>query len=101
MRNYLCNIKEQIASLTNVQTLTGQIDNNGDNFEVYSKIPHKQAVYTWALNLQRPNTSNLKTQMYYYNSLTKQKKNSKAIPDEGLYINNGNDSSFVEMRTFV
>lgn len=35
--------------------------------------------------------------MYYYSSITKQKKSSGAIPEDGLYINN-NGSTYMEIK---
>ena len=57
-------------------------------------------MYTWGLNLQKPNSTTLKGQMFYYNSATKEKKNSKAIPEDGVFLNHSNDSCYIELRFF-
>lgn len=40
MKNYLHNIKEQVASLTNMSATSGDIDSSMSTFEVFVKMPH-------------------------------------------------------------
>lgn len=70
-------------------------------FEVFVKIPHTKTVFTWGLNLQKPSSNLLKTQMYYYNSTTKERNNSKTIPEEGVFLNHSGDSCYIELRFFA
>lgn len=98
MKNYLHNIKEQISSLTNMNVTSGEIDDSQNPFEVFVRIPHPKTVFTWGLNLQKPSSNTLKGHFYLYNSATKDKKNTKMIPDDGVFINHNSDSCYVEMR---
>jgi len=101
MKNYLQNIKEQISTLTNMNATTGELDDSMSPFEVFVKIPHQKTVFTWGLNLHKPQNNVLKGQMYLYNSTTKERKNTKSIPEEGMFINHASDSCYVEMRFFA
>jgi hypothetical protein len=101
IRNYLQNIKSQISSLTNLNATSGQIDDGISPFEVFVKMPHEKTVYTWGLNLSKPSTTLLKGQFYLYNSTTKDRKDTKSIPEEGVFLNHSSDSCYVEMRFFA
>ncbi len=98
MKNYLQNIKEQISSLTNMNVTSGEIDESANPFEVFIRIPHAKTVFTWGLNLQKPTSNTLKGSFNLYNSATKEKKNTKMIPDDGIFINHNGDLCYVEMR---
>jgi|JI61114BRNA_FD_contig_41_1693849_length_568_multi_2_in_0_out_0_2 hypothetical protein len=73
---------------------SGELSDSVNPFEVFVKIPHSKTVFTWGLNLRKPNGTQLKCQMYYYNSITKERKNSKVIPDDGIFLNHNNDSCY-------
>lgn len=64
-------------------------------------IPHKHCVITWGLNITKPGTNVIKPQLWYYNTVTKQRKNSKTIPDEGLNLMHNGDSVYTEVRFLV
>jgi hypothetical protein len=101
MKNYLQNIKEQISSLTNMNATSGTIDDSLNQFEVFVKIPHPKTVFSWGMNLQKPGNNVLKCQMFLYNSTTKERKNTKSIPEDGVFLNHNSDSCYVEMRFFA
>jgi hypothetical protein len=98
MKNYLHNIKDQISSLTNMNVTTGDIDDSSNPFEVFVKVPHPKTVFTWGMNLQKPANSTMKCQFYLYNSVTKDRKSTKSVPEDGIFINHSSDSCYVEMR---
>ena len=39
----------------------------------------------------------VKPQMYYYNSITKQRKSSGAVPEEGVYVHHGGQA-YIEIK---
>ena len=53
------------------------------------------------LNFSKPNGTVFKLQMHYLNCVTKEKKNSKILPDEGIFINHNNDATYSEIRVFA
>ncbi len=86
MKNYLRNMREQVSLLTNVQVMEGKIESVGNIHEVFTKIPHEKTLLTWTLNIDKPSTTMLKSQLYLYNSVTKNRQSSKIIPEEGIYL---------------
>jgi hypothetical protein len=84
-----------------VQVLSGKIECTGNLHEVYTKIPHEKTLITWTLNIQKPSTTMLKAQLYFYNSITKNKQSSKIIPQEGLYLHHDGQQCVSEMRFVV
>lgn len=52
------------------------------------QLNNKHTVFTLSLNLTSLNNDLLRVQMYYYNSATKEKRSSGAIPEDGVYIYN-------------
>lgn len=72
--------------MSNVQVLSGDIEPVGGTFETYVKLTHEKTLLTWSITLDKPSGTNFKPQLYLYNSVTKNKQNSKIVPSEGLYM---------------
>jgi len=100
MRNFLRGLKEQLTSLTNIQVSAGILDESTDT-EIFAKLNSKQLVFTWGLNIRKSNNTTIKPQMLYYNSLTKQRKTSGAVPEEGLYLHTNGEASYIEMKFYA
>ncbi len=70
-------------------------------FEVFLRLPHKRNLINWTLNFSKVGGgNNIKCQMYFYNSATKNKTNSKFLPEEGIYVHNSSNSS-LDLRLFA
>ncbi len=87
MRSYVKGIRDQLNSLGSVQITRGELDETAET-EVFIKLNHKRSVFTWGLNFTKLAQTMVRPQMYYYNSITKQRKTSGAIPEEGIYVHN-------------
>jgi cytochrome oxidase Cu insertion factor (SCO1/SenC/PrrC family) len=85
MRTYIRGIRDQLNSLSCVQVVEGSLDETADT-EVFVKLHHKKTVFTWTLNLKNMPQNLLKMQFYYYSSITKQRKSTAAVPEEGVYV---------------
>ena len=48
-----------------------------------------------------PTTSVLKAQLYYFNSITRQRQSSKFLPDDGVYMYYSTSECTVELRFLV
>lgn len=66
--------------MSNVQVLTGDIEPINGTFETFLKINHERTLITWSINLEKPSGTTLKPQLYLYNTITKNKQNTKIIP---------------------
>ena len=84
-----------------MNAISGDLDDSISPFEIFVKIPHQKTVFTWGLNFSKPSGNTLKCQMEHYNSLTKERKSSKAVPDDGVFINHNNDACYTEIRFFA
>jgi hypothetical protein len=87
MRSYVKGIRDQLNSLGSAQITRGELDETAET-EVFIKLNHKRSVFTWGLNFTKLVHNMVRPQMYYYNSITKQRKTSGAIPEEGIYVHN-------------
>ena len=61
------------------------------------KLAHKKTVFTWGLHLRDMNNNVIKPQLFYYSSVTKQRKTSGAIPEGGIYVHN-NGRAYTEVK---
>ncbi len=66
--------------MSNVQVLTGDIEPSGGAFETYIKLTHEKTLITWTITLFKPSGTTFKPQLYLYNSITKNRQNSKIVP---------------------
>ena len=66
--------------MSNVQVIQGEIEPVGGSFETYVKLNHDKTLINWSITLEKPSGTNFKPQLYLYNSVTKNKQNSKVIP---------------------
>jgi predicted metalloprotease len=96
MRSYIRGIRDQLNTLGSVQVMQGVLDETTDT-EVFLKLVHKRTVYTWGLNLQGLINTVIKPQFFYYSSITKQRKTSGCIPEEGIYVHS-NGKAYVEIK---
>jgi len=80
MRSYIRGIREQLNAIGTIQVLQGKFDETTDT-EVFVKLGYKKSVFTWAITLTNMNATIIKPQLFYYNSATKQRKTSGAIPE--------------------
>ena len=96
MRTYVKGIRDQINALGSVQVMQGQLDETAET-EVFLKLVHKRTVFTWVLNLRDMSSTIIKPQMFYFSSITKQRKTSGAIPEGGIYVHN-NGRGYVEIK---
>ena len=96
MRGHIRGIRDQINSIGTVQVLQGPLDETTDT-EIFVKLCYQRTAFTWALNMRNMSTTIVKPQFYYYNSTTKQRKPSGAIPDDGLYVHQ-NGKGYVEVK---
>ena len=85
-------------AMTNVQVLTGEIESVDNTHEVFVPLPHESTLITWTITLLKPSTNNLKAQAYLYNSATKNKQNTKVLPNEGIYLHHSGDQVTTEVR---
>ena len=79
MRTYIRGIRNQINDLGSVQVMQGKLDETADT-QVFLKLVHKKTVFTWVLNMNNMNTTTIKPQLFYFSSITKQRKTSGAVP---------------------
>ena len=79
MRTYIRGIRNQINDLGSVQVMQGKLDETADT-QVFLKLVHKKTVFTWVLNMNNMNTTIIKPQLFYFSSITKQRKTSGAVP---------------------
>lgn len=90
MRSYVRGIRDQLNALGSIQVTQGPLDETAET-EIFVKLAHKKSVFTLALTMTKMSTNVVKVQMFYYSSITKQRKTSGAVPEEGLYVHhNGN-----------
>jgi hypothetical protein len=94
MRNHLRILREQLNALGNIQILSGKLEENGDT-EIFQRLGHKRTVFTWGLNIRKSSNTILKPQMFYYSSITKQKKSSGAVSDDGIYLHTSGEASYI------
>ena len=55
-------------------------------------------VFTWGLTFSQFNGGNIYPQMYYYNSVTKERKTSGAVPEEGLNLHHTGSGIYSEIK---
>jgi hypothetical protein len=60
-------------------------------------LAHKKTVFTLAIALNNLTTTMLRTQMSYYSTSTKQRKNAGALPEEGIFLHH-NGSTQIEIK---
>ena len=87
--------------MSNVQVLTGDIEPAGNSFQTYIKLCHEKTLITWTITLFKPSGTTFKPQLYLYNSITKNKQNTKIIQNEGLYMHHNGDQFTTEVRFVV
>jgi hypothetical protein len=87
--------------MSNVQVVTGDIEPAGNVFEIYVKLSHEKTLLTWTITLLKPSGTNLKPQLYLYNSITKNRQNTKIIPSDGIYMHHNGDQYTTELRFVV
>jgi hypothetical protein len=87
LRNYIRGMREELSGLGNIQTISGNIESEGET-EVFVALSSKRTVFTLSLNLTAIPSDLLKVQMFYYNSSTKERRSSAAVPEEGMYVYN-------------
>ncbi len=80
MRTFIRGIRDQLNSLGSVQILEGTLDETADT-EIFVKLTHRKTIFTWALTLKHLPNNVAKIQLYYYSSVTKQRKSTGAIPE--------------------
>ena len=59
--------------------MQGKLDETADT-QVFLKLVHKKTVFTWVLNMNSMSTTVIKPQLFYFSSITKQRKTSGAVP---------------------
>jgi len=96
MRSYVSGIRDQINALGSVQVMHGQLDETADT-EIFLRLFHKKTIFTWALHLRDMKDNNIKPQFFYFSSITKQRKTSGAVPEDGIYVHN-NGRGYVEIK---
>ena len=74
LRTYLRGMKDQIGALGNLQLLSGALEQ--EDTEIFVPLAHKKTVFTLAIALNNLTTTMLRTQMSYYSTSTKQRKNA-------------------------
>lgn len=72
--------------MSNVQVITGEIEPAGNVFEIFVKLLHQKTLLSWTITLFKPSGTVLKPQLYFYNSITKNRQNTKIIPSDGIYM---------------
>lgn len=87
-----------MASLSNLQAVSGKLDEKADT-EIFVPLTSKRTVFSLNLSLTSITSNQLKVQMHYYNSTTKQLKSSNAVPEEGVYVHGANTT--VELKFFA
>lgn len=85
MRTFVRGIRDQINALGSIQITQGSLDETAET-EIFVKLTHKKSIFTLALNLSKLSSNLVKVQMHYYNSITKQRRSSGAVPEEGVYV---------------
>lgn len=98
LKNHIRNMRETLASLSNLQTMSGKLDDKADT-EIFVSLTNKKTVFTLNLNLTSIASNIIKVQMYYYNSANKKLKSSNAVPDEGIYVHGA--ATTVELKFFA
>ena len=98
LKNHIRSMRETLASLSNLQTLSGKLDDKADT-EIFVPLTNKKTVFSLTLNLTSVTSNIIKVQMYYYNSANKKLKNSNTIPDEGIYVHGS--SNIVELKFYA
>ena len=80
MRTFIRGIRDQLNSLGSVQILEGTLDETADT-EIFVKLNHRKTIFTLFLTLRNLSNNIVKLQLYYYNSASKQKKSTGAVPE--------------------
>lgn len=87
--------------MSNVQVQTGDIEPAGNSFEIFIKLHHEKTLLTWTITLFKPSSTSMKAQLYYYNSVTKNRQSSKIIPNDGVYMHHNGEQFTTELRFVV
>jgi hypothetical protein len=87
--------------MSNAQVITGEIEPAGNVFETFVKLIHDKTLLTWTITLLKPSGTVLKPQLYFYNSITKNRQNTKIIPSDGIYMHHNGEQYTTELRFVV
>ena len=87
--------------MSNVQVLTGQIEPAGNTFETFVKLTHEKTLLTWSITFNKPSGTVFKPQLYFYNTVTKNRQNSKILPAEGVYMHHNGEQFTTQLRFVI
>jgi hypothetical protein len=96
LRNHIRGMREELSALGNMEVISGNLEADGDT-EVFVQLSCKRTVFTLSLSLTALPSDLLKVQMFYYNSASKERRNSAAAPEEGIYVYNSG-RAFTEIK---
>ena len=99
MRITLKGLRDQISALGNVEVRAGELNEDGDT-EIYHPLVHKHTVFTWTVTYSNFQGGVVYPQMFYFNSATKERKTSGAMPEEGLTLHHTGQGVSFEVRFF-